>query len=156
MSNKMIQLDPPIPVITPKGKAIAHGWIDYGIESNLMWVCFQDDTGECWTWPNPDIRAQENITARRENISPVFLWRSNPTINYSDYRNLKETQLRKEWLIWGDKFPDIGRFEFRVEESDKIFIGWVHEDLINKAILIAFDEEYNPNNHGNLRFWRPL
>lgn len=69
----MIQrIDPPIPVRTPKGNALAHFLIDYGIESELFWVVFQDDTGECWTWNNKDVRAQKNITAGRENISPFY------------------------------------------------------------------------------------
>lgn len=59
------QLNPPIPIVTPKGKALAHFLIDYGIEHHLMWVCFQDDTGECWTWSNPEIRAQKNISYGR-------------------------------------------------------------------------------------------
>lgn len=61
----MIQLNPPIPVDTPKGSALAHVLVDYGIEHNINWVCFQDDTGECWTWSNRDIRAQKNITYGR-------------------------------------------------------------------------------------------
>lgn len=61
----MLQLNPPLPVQTPKGKAWAHVLIDYGPEADLLWVCFQDETGECWTWANQDIRAQENITLRR-------------------------------------------------------------------------------------------
>lgn len=60
----MLQLDPPLPVETPKGKALAHVLIDPGIEHDLLWVCFQDD-GECWTWRNPEIRAQSNITMGR-------------------------------------------------------------------------------------------
>ncbi len=63
--HNLIQLNPPIPVSTPKGSALAHLVIDYGIEHNLMWVCFQDDTGECWTWENRDIRAQKNLTIGR-------------------------------------------------------------------------------------------
>lgn len=39
--------------------------IDYGTEHDLMWVTFIDETGECWTWPNPKIRAQKNITLGR-------------------------------------------------------------------------------------------
>lgn len=66
------QLNPPIPVITPKGKAIAHAMIDYGMESDLQWVCFQDGTGECWTWKNPQVRAQLNITQGRDHISPFY------------------------------------------------------------------------------------
>ncbi len=61
----MLQLDPPLPVTTPKGSALAHVLIDYGPEHNLLWVCFQDATGECWTWANKDIRAQVNITMGR-------------------------------------------------------------------------------------------
>lgn len=61
----LLQLNPPIPLDTPKGKALAHFLIDYGPEHHLMWVCFQDETGECWTWPNPDIRAQNNPSMQR-------------------------------------------------------------------------------------------
>jgi hypothetical protein len=62
----MIQLNPPIPLDTPRGKGIAHVLIDYGIESDLIWVVLQDN-GECWSWRNQDIRAQNNITMGREN-----------------------------------------------------------------------------------------
>ena len=62
------RIDPPIPLLTPKGKALAHFLIDYGFEHDLYWICFQDETGECWTWNNKDIRAQNNITAGRINI----------------------------------------------------------------------------------------
>ena len=61
----MIQLNPPLPIVTPKGKALAHVIIDYGPEHDLVWVCFQDDTGECWSWNNRDIKAQANITMNR-------------------------------------------------------------------------------------------
>ncbi len=68
----IIQLSPPIPVITPKGKAQAIAIIDYGPENHLHWICFQDDNGECWTWQNPDIRAQRNVTMGRDYISPYY------------------------------------------------------------------------------------
>lgn len=61
----IIQLNPPIQLSTPKGKAIAHFLIDYGFEHDLIWVVFQTDTGECWCWNNKDIRADENITIGR-------------------------------------------------------------------------------------------
>jgi hypothetical protein len=60
----MLQLNPPIPVVTPRGKALAQVLIDYGIEHHLIWVCAEDD-GEIWCWQNPEIRAQTNITALR-------------------------------------------------------------------------------------------
>lgn len=59
------RLDPPLPLDTPKGLAMAHFLIDYGPEHNLLWVCFQDETGECWTWNNPEIRLQPNISLGR-------------------------------------------------------------------------------------------
>lgn len=62
----IIQLSPCIPVITPKGQALAHFLIDYGIEHDLYWVCAQQGTGECWTWSNRDITFPKNITIGRE------------------------------------------------------------------------------------------
>jgi hypothetical protein len=59
------QLNPPLPVTTPKGSGLAHLVIDYGPEHNLFWVVFIDATGECWTYPNQEIRAQKNITLGR-------------------------------------------------------------------------------------------
>lgn len=61
------QLNPPLPLITPKGKGWAHFLIDYGVEHDLLWVVFQDDTGECWSWLNRDIKLQNNITLNRKN-----------------------------------------------------------------------------------------
>ena len=65
----ILQLDPPIPVITPKGDGYAHVLIDYGAEYNLMWVCFLDDSGECWTYDNTQVRAQKNVTLGRTFVS---------------------------------------------------------------------------------------
>jgi hypothetical protein len=64
----MLRLDPPIPVITPKGKAWAHVLIDYSQEHHLVWVCFQDDTGECWSWENKAVRMQPNPTLGRDKL----------------------------------------------------------------------------------------
>ena len=44
---------------------MAHFLIDYGPEHHLLWICFQDDSGECWTWPNKDIRLQHNLSMGR-------------------------------------------------------------------------------------------
>lgn len=68
----VLQLNPPIPLVTSKGKALAHFLIDEGPESDLKWVCFLDKNGECWTFSNKDIRAQKNITEGREYISPFY------------------------------------------------------------------------------------
>ncbi len=61
----LVQLNPPIPVETPKGKGQAVIVIDYGPDFDLLWVVFDDHTGECWTWKNQYIRGVENITMDR-------------------------------------------------------------------------------------------
>jgi hypothetical protein len=63
------QLNPPIPVVTPDGKGMAHIVIDYGVEHDLLWIVFQSN-GECWSWRNQDIRAQSNITIGRTMEAP--------------------------------------------------------------------------------------
>jgi hypothetical protein len=64
--SSMIQLDPALPVVTPAGKAMAHVLIDYGVEHDLLWVCFQEADGEIWTYRNQDVRADANITFGRK------------------------------------------------------------------------------------------
>ena len=61
----MVQLNPPIPLDTPKGPGLATFVIDYGIEHHLYWVVFIDETRECWTFSNTEIRAQKNLTLGR-------------------------------------------------------------------------------------------
>jgi hypothetical protein len=63
----MLQLDPPIPVVTPKGKALAQILIDYGPEYDLIWVCFEDD-GQIWCWKNQEVRSETNITFGRRPV----------------------------------------------------------------------------------------
>ena len=36
--------------------------IDSGQEHHLQWVVFIDETGECWTFQNPEVRLQTNQT----------------------------------------------------------------------------------------------
>jgi len=69
----LLQLNPPMPLETPKGPALAHVLIDNGPEHSLLWVCFVDASGECWTFPNEKVRAQKNITLGR--LSPERLSR---------------------------------------------------------------------------------
>ena len=61
----LIQLSPLIPLETPKGRGMAHFLMDYGEEHHLYWTVFIDATGECWTFANPEIRLQPNITMGR-------------------------------------------------------------------------------------------
>lgn len=66
----MLQLNPPLPVLTPKGPGVAHFLIDYGPEFDLYWTVFLDANGECWTFANRAIRACKNITLGRLNVEP--------------------------------------------------------------------------------------
>ena len=64
---KMItQLNPTIPLTTPKGKGFAHLVIDYSQEHDLLWVVFLDDGGECWTFKNSEIKIVENFSLGRD------------------------------------------------------------------------------------------
>lgn len=63
----MIQLNPQIPLITPKGLGWAFFLIDRSQEHNLEWVVFLDDTGECWTFTNSQVKIQRNTTMERLN-----------------------------------------------------------------------------------------
>ena len=60
----LLQLNPPIPIDTPKGPGMAHFLIDYGPEADLIWVCFLENK-EIWSYQNREIRAQQNITLGR-------------------------------------------------------------------------------------------
>ena len=70
VNSTMLQLNPPLPVVTPKGKAMAHILIDYGPEHDLIWTCFQLD-GEIWCWRNQDVRAEKNTTFNRPPYLPT-------------------------------------------------------------------------------------
>lgn len=68
----MLQLNPPIPLETPKGKATAHMVIDYGPEYSLIFVTFINETGECWMFRQPEVRLAANLTFGREKTSEIF------------------------------------------------------------------------------------
>jgi hypothetical protein len=61
----IIQLNPPIPMTCPKGSGLAIFLTDYGCEYNHIWTIALDDTGELWSFPNPEVRMQKNITFGR-------------------------------------------------------------------------------------------
>ena len=64
----MLQLSPPLPLETPKGRGFAHVLIDYGLEHDLLWVTVLDENGQVWCYRNRDIRFQTNISAGRFQI----------------------------------------------------------------------------------------
>jgi hypothetical protein len=61
----MIRLNPPLPLITPKGKGWAYFLIDRSQEHHLEWVVFLDSNSECWTFQNTEIKIQSNYTSQR-------------------------------------------------------------------------------------------
>ncbi|MBL8699816.1 MAG: hypothetical protein JNK67_15670 [Alphaproteobacteria bacterium] len=50
---------------SPKGSGFAHFVIDYGPESDLLWIVFLDADGTCWAVPNPEIRLRSNWSLGR-------------------------------------------------------------------------------------------
>jgi hypothetical protein len=63
----MLQLDPTIPMMTPKGSGYALFVVDYSQEHHLMWVVALDDGGEIWMFENPEVRVQSNFTLGRHS-----------------------------------------------------------------------------------------
>ncbi len=61
----ILQLDPPIELSTPKGNGLCWFIVDYGPEHHLIWVVAIDETGEIWSFANPEVRATKNITMNR-------------------------------------------------------------------------------------------
>lgn len=63
--TEILRIDPPILLDTPKGLAEAHFLIERTADHDLEWVCFIQETAECWMFQNPHIRQIRNITAGR-------------------------------------------------------------------------------------------
>jgi len=61
----MLQLNPQIPLETPKGKGRAFLVIDPGDEDDLIFATIIDESCEIWCFRTRDIRAQQNITFGR-------------------------------------------------------------------------------------------
>jgi len=66
----ILQLDPPLPLETPKGRGWAHLLLDYSQEHDLLWVVFLNENGECWTFPNAEIRMVNNFSLGRYVPNP--------------------------------------------------------------------------------------
>ena len=66
--------------------------MDYSTDGNLIWVCFQKDTGECWSYPNPVVRLHANETMRRGTTthsgdkSGFNMYSQSPPPDGKDYR----------------------------------------------------------------------
>lgn len=64
--TSILQIDPPLPMETPKGKAWAHFLYDYGIEANAMFGVFLNESGEFWIFQGHELRIERNLTLGRD------------------------------------------------------------------------------------------
>jgi len=69
----ILQLNPHIPLLTPKGGAQAIFLIDYSEEHDLFFVCISDQTGEIWTFPNHQVRGFRNVSIGRHTDNNTAL-----------------------------------------------------------------------------------
>lgn len=58
----ILQLNPALPLDTPKGLGDAHLVIDYGSKSPILYVVFLRESGECWVFDNRVVKLEKNIT----------------------------------------------------------------------------------------------
>lgn len=79
----MLQLNPPLPLKTPKGDGLAHFLLDYGPESDLYWTVFIAATGEIWTFANREVRADKNITLGRTRVDVEQVDEQRPDLHHS-------------------------------------------------------------------------
>jgi hypothetical protein len=64
----LMQLNPPIPLSTPKGPGLAVLVIDYGPDHDLLWTVIigkGEHAGEIWSYGNPQVRGVENVSLAR-------------------------------------------------------------------------------------------
>lgn len=61
----MLQLNPPIPMVTPKGDGYALLVVDYSQEHHMVWVVALDQGGAIWAFENPQVRVAHNVTLGR-------------------------------------------------------------------------------------------
>lgn len=88
----ILQLDPPIPVVTPRGKGLCHFVIDYGPEAQIFLTVFLDESREIWTYASRECRARENITMGRPPVNDVL--RDAPGTAPDEWlKNLAELQI---------------------------------------------------------------
>ena len=138
--SKILQLDPQIPMLTPKGGAQAIALIDYSEEHDLKWVCALDEGGAIWTFANKDVRLFANPTMGRvkdEAFNRIGLYGSSPAMKDPEFKALQEEnrlRLRKRpdngvLLVFpkGSKFHDytLERDQF----NDLVLLaswGWSH------------------------------
>lgn len=61
----ILQLNPPIPMKTPRGNGFANFLVDRGMEFDLEWIVFLENS-EIWSFLNRDVRLEKNYTYNRK------------------------------------------------------------------------------------------
>jgi hypothetical protein len=61
----IIQLDPMLPLDTPKGIGWAFAMIDYSQDHDTIYKVIITETGEIWDIPQPQVRGVKNFTMGR-------------------------------------------------------------------------------------------
>lgn len=71
MGHRIMQLDPPMRVVTPLGAAVAYFlWTE---DRAVFFGVFQDDTGEQWWFENFYVRIDPAITDAPHKTSAIFV-----------------------------------------------------------------------------------
>lgn len=66
-----VQLNPPLPLITPLGPALAY--FIWGVDRLVWYGCFQNETGENWWFLNNHVRLCVSISDDQFSTSPIIL-----------------------------------------------------------------------------------
>lgn len=66
---KFKQLDPHLYLVTPLGPAVCH--LVWGHPDEIWYGCFQEETGECFWFPNHLIRLTPNASDGRVKVSEI-------------------------------------------------------------------------------------
>lgn len=69
--RSLIQLDPPLHLVTPLGKANAHFLLYIDDDHYAVYGCFQEATGENWWWLSKHVRLDTSVTGGHTNLSPI-------------------------------------------------------------------------------------
>lgn len=65
------QLNPPIYLETPLGPAVCLFLWEQGLEVDVQWCCFIEETGEPWWFANSNVRLSPNLSAGRHTTSAI-------------------------------------------------------------------------------------
>jgi hypothetical protein len=101
MSRTLMRLDPPLPLTTPLGDAMAVMVIDEGRDEPLRFVTFVSSTGECWAFAQPEVRLWTNLTEGRTRISPFQRG------VFKQWRPVIEGMAKKDFSVGAVEFVDL-------------------------------------------------